>query len=327
METRIDHSPERILVRSPNWIGDYVMALDFFRGLRQHFSDAEITLAGPSSLEGIVDAALFDQFVGLSERERTILGGARVWRSFRSQGFDLGVVLPASVSAALLMALSGAKKRVGYSEPLSRRLLTEGLPWRGRSSGRHKAELYRQLLPLVGARPAERSVKAGARSTAGSYWVLAPGASISLRQWPWFVELARQLRLQFPSLSIRVVGAASDLHWESRFSALNDAGVESFIGLTTLPELVALCAGARAVVSNDSGTAHLASEFSSVPTVVLFGPGDPAYVLPEGARFVRADSVPCSPCESAVCRGGYGYQACLKQLPVEAVVSELRKLI
>lgn len=303
------------------------MALDFFRGLRNQFPESEITLVGPTLLEGIADAALFDHFVGLSARERTVFGGAKAWRSFRREGFDLGIVLPASVSSAFLMWLSGAKRRVGYYEPMGRWFLNGGLLWSGRRSGKHKAELYRQLLTLVGGLPAQRTPRPPARPKSGSYWLLAPGASISLRQWPWFVELAKQLRIQFPDVSIRVVGAEGDQHWESKFSVLKDSGVESLIGLTTLPELIELCQGARAVVSNDSGTAHIASEFSATPTLVLFGPGDPSYVLPEGAGLVRANSVPCSPCESAVCHGRYGYQTCLKQLPVEAVLSEIRKLI
>jgi ADP-heptose:LPS heptosyltransferase len=303
------------------------MALDFFRGLRKRFPDALITLAAPSSIEGIADPSLFDSFRGLSGSQRTISGGARLWSGLRKQKFDLGVVLPASASAAFLMALAGPKRSVGYSEALSRWLLTDGVRWPGRSSGKHKAELYQELLHVVGGAPVERVSRPVSRSAGSDYWVLAPGASISLRQWPWFVDLARQLRLQFPSTSVRVVGAASDGHWDDKFNSLGDPGVESFIGLTTLPELIALCAGARAVVSNDSGTGHIASEFSSTPTLVLFGPGDPSYVLPEGAHFVRAESVPCSPCESATCRGAFGYQACLKQLAVEKVISEIRKLI
>jgi ADP-heptose:LPS heptosyltransferase len=227
---------------------------------------------------------------------------------------------------AFFLWLSGAPTRIGYADPVAAFFLTHPIAWKGRHSGQHKAQLYRALLAEVGAPTPQRPFPL--REPAPGSIILAPGASIALREWPGFVELAQQLRKLYPQSVIRVVGTHAQRAWEARFAALNDPAVESFIGLTTLSELLELCREAQLVVANDSGVAHLAATLAGAPTVVIFGPGDPAYVAPQGphVRIARAEGVACSPCESARCHARLGYQLCLRQLRVEEVLRQISSL-
>ena len=47
----------KILVRSPNWVGDVVMATPAFRCIRENFPDAHITLLIKGNLRGIIDGS------------------------------------------------------------------------------------------------------------------------------------------------------------------------------------------------------------------------------------------------------------------------------
>jgi ADP-heptose:LPS heptosyltransferase len=123
------------------------------------------------------------------------------------------------------------------------------------------------------------------------------------------------------------VGGRAEEKWRPRFARLGHAGIDDRIGRTTLAELVDLCARAELVVANDSGVAHLASSLAGAPTVVLFGPGDPAYIMPRGPNVVAARvSIPCSPCEKARCRAPCGYQRCLRDLSLDSVLAKVDEI-
>lgn len=317
-----------ILVRGPNWIGDFVLADDFFTGLRAAYPDSRISLVCPPEMEDLAPEKLFDHVIPMTREQRKFPSGLSFWRGLAVEKFDCGITLASSLSAAALLRLSGIPERIGYSDRGAGIFLTRTRRWPGRDTGKHKAQLYRELLECVtGTSAPVRSVDRAAAAPGGAI-VLAPGASIALREWPYFVELAVALRKRYPEAPIRVVGAIAQKNWENRFAALGDHGVESFVGRTSLPELVELCRRARCVVANDSGVAHVAATLAGAPTVVLFGPGDPAYVTPIGplVRIARADGIACSPCESAHCRGGLGYQICLRRLSVEEVMKSIATL-
>jgi heptosyltransferase II len=322
---RMIHS-RNILVRGPNWIGDFVMARDFFRGLRHAYPDSRITLAAPTGMESIAERGVFNDFLELDAPKRSLWRGALFWKRLRPERYDLGVCVPASFSAAALLRLAGVGRLVGFSEPLSRPLFHSSHMWKGRSAGKHKAQLYREMLTLLSGKPAEASALVDPALSRKGGIVLAPSASIALRQWPGFLELAKVLRKKYPEKVIRFVGGPADREvWEPRIDALGDPYIESFIGLTSLSELEELCREADFVVANDSGIAHLSASLSGAPTFVTFGPGDPHYIRPVGKAVVdlRASGVPCSPCEKAVCKSTLGYQYCLKALSVDAVLSAI----
>ncbi len=322
-------SPKRILVRGPNWIGDYVMAADFFAALRAQYPAARITLACPAEISALAaQSGWFDEILSLSRAQRKLPSAWRYWATaVAAREEELAFSLVASFSAALLLRLARIPTRWGVAEPSAQFFLTQSQIWRGRDAGKPKVQLYRDLFALVTGQPAPELATAPS-STKREGIVLAPGASIALREWPGFVELGQRLRVLYPQTPIWVVGSPAQENWAEKFAALSDPGFEVRIGKTSLPELVELCGRARFVVANDSGVAHLAASLAGAPTVVVFGPGDPAYVVPRGPRVAvaRAEGVPCSPCEKPRCHARFGYQQCLRALGVDAVLAQIATL-
>jgi heptosyltransferase-2/heptosyltransferase-3 len=107
------------------------------------------------------------------------------------------------------------------------------------------------------------------------YAVLQPGARIASMRWPVekFAEIARWLRKSHGIASVVNLGRRDDEIAVSVRTAMNDAAViaDSF----DARELIALIAGARLFVGNDSGPAHLAAA-TARPSVVIFGSTNPS---------------------------------------------------
>lgn len=107
------------------------------------------------------------------------------------------------------------------------------------------------------------------------YAVLQPGARVPAMRWPVekFAEIARWLRDQR--------GIASVINLASTDAAIEASVHRLMQDCTAVPEpfdireLIALIAGARLFVGNDSGPAHIAAA-TQRPAVVIYGPTNPA---------------------------------------------------
>jgi ADP-heptose:LPS heptosyltransferase len=109
--------------------------------------------------------------------------------------------------------------------------------------------------------------------------IVHPGAAATGRRWPAerFAEVIR--RLVGRGERVVVTGDASEVSLAARVVGLAGdaaaASIQNLSGRTAIDELCALVAGARALISNDTGVAHLATAYRT-PSVVLFGPTPPA---------------------------------------------------
>jgi heptosyltransferase II len=287
-----------ILVRAPNWIGDYVLAYPFFHFLRRGFPRAKVTVACTPWVEAVQFRNLVDEVVvmpqpkgeGLWEKFQQLEEGAK---ALKAKGpYDLGISLPNSFSAAWLLKRAGAATRRGYSTDGRSFLLTERLPFR-EPPVTHRAEAYVRLLPEA-ALPKKVEVKEfwGIPPKPGDdldpgvpgviprfepekawpgvdpleppkepYWVLAPGAVAESRRWPVerFAELARKVITE-TGWKCAIVGGVAEARLADKIVA--EVGPEKALDLTaqgSVTRLWKLLRNSRFSVTNDSGLAHVAS--------------------------------------------------------------------
>jgi len=118
--------------------------------------------------------------------------------------------------------------------------------------------------------------------------LIHPGAGGEAKCWPLenFLRLAGLL-----AGVVFVVGPVEADRWPAgRIERLRAAG--PLLVCPKLELLAGAAAGAAAFVGNDSGVAHLAAAVGT-PTVVLFGPTDPAHFAPVGraVKVLRAPSL------------------------------------
>ena len=147
--------------------------------------------------------------------------------------------------------------------------------------------LQRDATQAVSARLAQAGIPAGA-----AYCVMQPGARLAEMRWPAakFAAVARWLREKHGIASVVNLGAgdtavAGDVRREMRDCA-------AILEALDLRELIALIAGARIFVGNDSGPAHVAAA-AGRPTVVIYGATNPAQWHPWQAEYraVHTDAV------------------------------------
>ena len=135
------------------------------------------------------------------------------------------------------------------------------------------------------------------------YVVVQLGATWAPRAWraESFGAVAAALRAAYDA-HVVVLGAAEDAPLRDRFMAGGGPTDASFFwGTLSIPALGALLRGARLFVGSDGGVAHLAAACGA-PSVVLFGPQNPARFRPWGPGVrVLHHPVECFPCAQVVC--------------------------
>lgn len=133
-------APARLVIRTPNWLGDIVMALPAMAAVRRAFPDAAITVAAPAGL-----APLFDEETAVAPQDVLALapsGGERA--SLAAGGFDAILILPHSFRSAWVARGAGIAQRWGYAAGMRGSLLTRAAR---RPRGRmHQAEYYVELV-------------------------------------------------------------------------------------------------------------------------------------------------------------------------------------
>ena len=155
---------------------------------------------------------------------------------------------------------------------------------------------------------------------------LAPGAAYGpAKQWPaaQFREVAQWWTAR--GGRVLVVGSPKEAMVGDEVLAGIDGGVNA-AGKTSLPEMMALLGGCRALVSNDSGAMHLAAA-AGVPGVALFGSTSAVATGPLGGRWVvLEEKMECSPCFQRNCRFTGTECRCLQAIPAARVCAALEWL-
>ena len=324
-----------LLVSLPNWLGDSVLATGLLSSLaRLPETRAVDVLGNPVALamaagHPIVRRAIRYERHGAHRTPRAFLGLAR---ELRATGYEAHVVLPSTPSAALLARLIAAPVRAGFAGP-GRGFCFTRTHRRGRRGSAHLLAEYQAVLAQVEPQApiAEPKVyvsedaraRARALTGGGDYAVLAPGATFGpAKRWSGerFAELGRRLAAE-RGVRIVLVGGEGDRETAQDVAAAIPQAID-LAGRTDLPTLAAVLAGARAVISNDSGPMHLARAVSA-PTVGIFGSTEPRWTAPRGGRVVLAAAPPpCAPCYRRTCPIAVQCLARISVEDVQAVVAQ-----
>ena len=252
-------------------------------------------------------------------------------RAWKGAGVSRVVLFPSSLSSRLAGLASGSRERIGFGGDAEADVgLTQRVARRPRGE-RHLEDEYLDLAQAAGGHlapprpltPPEGA--AGAADTlladAGEPLVLAPGARYGpAKRWPVerFAAAARAWKRGRPV----IVGGKEDMPEGAALATRLGSAAIDLSGRTDLPALAGVLARAAAVVSNDSGVAHLAAALGRL-TVVVFGSTDPRWTAPRGPHVrVIWDRVSCSPCFRRTCPYVDSY-ACLRIIEPTRVVAEL----
>jgi lipopolysaccharide heptosyltransferase II len=195
--------------------------------------------------------------------------------------------------------LAGIPRRVGFEGHHRKALLNQIVPPPKKKlrQPEHHADRYWRVAAHCGAvpppplspqwNPPKNEVVIG----------LCPGAEYGpAKRWPAkrFREVIERTNSLLACRWV-VLGTAADTALAQSLSA-GFPNISDLTGKTTLDELMATLSGLSALLTNDTGTMHLA-DFLGVPLVAVFGSTEPAFTGPRGPRsHVIRHHVECSPC-------------------------------
>ncbi len=339
--------PFRIVIRASNWLGDAVMSVPAVRAIKRGRIDAHVTILSPAKLADfwkrvpeVDDVLTFDA----PESVFAVAGKLR-------GKFDAAIIFPNSLRTALEAWLAGIPRRVGYPGHYRRWLLDQPFVEKKKKPvdpPKHQVHHYLALAKFIGAEITSddarlaasirnpQSAEAAAHGTSGGRRTgepirnpiigLVPGAEYGpAKRWlpDRFAEVTEIVHDR-TRCEWRLFGVAKDREVADAIIAATDAPVTDLIGKTTLAELMDQLVTCDLLLTNDTGTMHLAA-FLGVPTVALFGSTEPALTGPLGAnhRVIR-HHVPCSPCFLRECPLDFRCMDAIKSGEVvEAVVTTL----
>jgi heptosyltransferase-2 len=319
----------RSLVIAPQWIGDAVMTEPLLRRLAAR---GERLTVGALPWVAPVYRAMphVDAVIEFPFQHGGLQLKARRGLARELQGrFETAYVLPNSLKSALLPFLASVPRRIGYLGEARVGLLTHRL--KNPANKPPMVAFYSALSgdadvardrPQLRVTPDEIQAALQPHGLApGGYRVFAPGAEFGpAKRWPHYGALAASL--QEP---IVLLGSATDAPFCEAIAARAPDRALQLAGKTSLAEALALIAGARSVVSNDSGLMHVAAAFG-VPQVALFGSSSPLHTPPlsDSARIVwlKQDAgyqpaLDCAPCFERECP--LGHTRCLVDIRPEQV--------
>src|SRR5947208_290796 len=325
-----DLQPFRILIRAGNWLGDAAMSVPAVRAIKAGRPDAHITIAAPARIASMWKlVAEVDEIVSLPNK--SLLATVRSIR--RQSRFDVAILIPNSLRTALEIWLSGIPRRVGYGGHFRSWLLNQIVPDRGIPGPiEHQADRYLRMARELGASVADKERRfstAGAienrlslisaATEAGLKVGLCPGAEYGqAKRWlpERFAEVATAVTAQ-ASVQWLLFGTSQDVTIGEQISnALGDSCVNR-IGQTTLDQLIDELRECRLLLTNDTGTMHLAS-LLGVPVVAIFGSTEPRLTGPLGTGdTILRHQVECSPCFLRECPIDF---RCMKAVSVQEVV-------
>ena len=338
----------RILIVAPAWVGDMVMTESLVAALRRREPGAVVELLAPpwtaplgERMAGVAATHRIESVHGRFDLVKRISLGSNLGNG----SYDLAIVLPNALKAAIAPFVARIAKRRGYVGEMRYGLLNDA---RRLDKAKHPRTVDRFVALAddgVGSEPtvtppilrydpeAARAIakRLGLAGEVRPVVALCPGAEYGpSKQWPASHFAALAALLTDKGFAVWILGSQKDKPIAEAIVSLAAAHDERVVpvnlcGATGLLEALDLMSLATGVVSNDSGLMHIAAAIGR-PLVALYGSTSPAMTPPlaKSVRIVER-TLPCRPCFERVCP--LGHLDCLNLIGAAEVAASLNEMI
>lgn len=259
----------------------------------------------------------------------------------RKKNYDFVFVLPMSFRSAIIGFIIGGKIRIGYSAQFRSLFLTHPVPLPDNYLCIHESKLYRNLithaklidyeapLPTINV---SLDLYRKVQNRLGvdfsvPYVVISPGAEYGLAKMLPVDKYREVANILFSRTGCKIIATGTYKERQLTREVVRDLGNNGIDlgGKTTIEELVAIVSKAKVVISNDSGTMHVAA-LTKTPSVVPIGSTD---VIRTGAlsdRVVYVSSQACNlKCRKKLCpKDTY---ECLRSISSRMIVDSAVEII
>ena len=317
----------KILIKTPNWLGDCVMSIPAVNGIRKLFPDAEISVWTKPKLND------FWQMVPSVDH---------CVNAPRKKYYDLGILLTNSFGSALRMFLKRIPLRVGYKINGRTFLLNKPVSLKDNWRSLHQigyflgiVEYLANISPdklgvnIVPKLEISKSLKEETSKYINGFKISASENIIGIHATAsygpakcWgsskYSLLIKRLKEMYDPWILMVGSKAEGKAVEDILACVNDQNkVINLAGKTGINQLAGVSNLCRVFIANDSGPMHLAAS-AGVPVVAIFGSTDPKRTAPSSNCIIVRNDVPCSPCFRRVCNKE---MECMKKINVEDVMN------
>ncbi|MFA6177069.1 MAG: glycosyltransferase family 9 protein [Phycisphaerae bacterium] len=303
---------KKILIIKPSAMGDIVWALPAVCCLKKNFPDAQIHwFVRPEFAPVIEGHKCVDRIVPFRRKklgkwwyQPSAFGElVRLVKCIRNEKYDIVFDFQGRFRSVIFAWLSGCKKRFGpaKTQEFTKPFYTDTVAQSAQSV--HLVDYFIDMVCAAGAKrtdvqfgliPAARAMeelkkKLGAMGVVwNNYAVFVPGATVDAKRWPIenFAILADKIYQKY-GCNIVICGSESEKPIGEKLKELSDVPIANLAGGTYIPQLIALLAGAKFVVSNDTGPAHISSALG-VPMALIFGYTNPNRVGVYGRKQCNA---------------------------------------
>ncbi len=348
----------KILLIQLDRFGDNLFIVPLIKGLKKKYPGCHLTvlvreelkdiLAGYNEVDCVEDASFLNIAVNLQGLDATelIIGGyselKRITEDLRKRGFDRVYNLNFNKLTTLLTSLLHVTDTIGFNVGNNGDRFIAGtwpnymgcLVKNRRYNPFHIVDVYRNFESGLASEDlsgfnVERSAidytdsllrEAGVTENT-TLIALQPGASNRNRVWPAgkFKRLAELLTET--GVKIVVLGTAMEGEMAEEIAAGN-SGVIDLTGKTTFHQLAAVLNRCRLLISNDTGTVHLASAVGTRVIGLYMSHAYPVETGPYGEGNIAVSPViDCFPCNwKEVCLNNHMCQGCITPDDVCSVV-------
>lgn len=324
----------RVLILRLRSLGDVVMLTPALAALHAARPDLRLTVAVEPAFAPLLEG-------NPAVSEILLVGGfLRTVGEIRRRNFPLVFNQHGGPRSAYMTALSGAPVRVCWEHCRFGFVYNVRVPAAEHFFGSRKvhtvehrltqfywAGLERGPIPPARVYPqadaaasvAEKLRQSGLRPRQ-PYAVMHPGAAYFTKRWAAekFAALARWLREERGIVPVIRLGPGERAAAASMRQQFAPSSIVFEPDALDLREVIALMAGARVFIGNDSGPAHLAAA-TGRPAVVIFGSTDSATWRPwQTAHRVVQNDFPCNPCRGDRCYA-FDEPRCILSVTLEQV--------
>lgn len=336
---------KKILIISPAWIGDIIMAQALFKYLKHRNSKTIIDVLAPGWSQELYSCMpeINNFFImPLGHSQFQLIKRWQLGRELRKKKYNQAIILPNSWKSAIIPFAAHIPVRTGWLGEMRVRLLND---WRILNKKMYPMMIQRFIALgdaqcLIESNFDWSSFKPHLKIKSDKklkdnrlclikdrpFLVVCPGAAYGpAKCWPtdYFAEIINVKKSK--NWSIVLLGASVDIPIGLEIQKLTKNACINLIGKTSLIEAIAILSFATLVISNDSGLMHIAAALDR-PLIALYGSTSPNFTPPlsENAKIIYL-KLSCSPCFKRKCP--LTHLNCLKQLTPQIVLNTINELI
>ncbi len=247
----------KVLIWQSAYLGDVVLATSLLQNVLDFFEPQDVGFVGRPFIKDV----LYGYDINIYTYDKTLKDSFNILKAIKH--YDVALSIHMSLRTAILLYLSGIKKRIGFDRSEAEYLYTDLVHYEMYNTH----EIYRNIKLLgllMGKTLTPKKPKMFINDSViysvkqkfnlpKDFVVISPLSNFFLKTWKqdYFLEISKHIDMPVVILSDKVLQAFDNIK-----------NVYNLSGKTTLVEFIHIIALSKLVIANDSSSIHIANAFN-----------------------------------------------------------------